>query len=85
MKRVKDQKQIMRVVNIEREARGLEEDLQFVDSQIAELENFKEDILNFSLLEDEEMLSSSGKRGYIKNKKSGVYLNLRDLKFINSF
>ena len=63
-----DQEQIMRAANIEREARVLEENLQFVDNQIAELENFKEGLLAFSLSEEKEMLSPFGKRVYIKTK-----------------
>ena len=63
-----DQEQIMRAANIEREARVLEENLQFVDNQIAELENFKEGLLAFSQSEEKEMLSPFGKRVYIKTK-----------------
>jgi len=59
---------MMEVARIERQARELEESLQIVESQIAELEMFKITLDSIMKAKDKEMLSTIGGRVYLKTK-----------------
>ncbi len=61
-----DEETVMRAAMIEREARQLEENLQLIDGQIAELESFEETLNFFIKSKDKEMLSSLGRRVYVR-------------------
>ena len=63
-----EQETIMHAAAIEEEAQGLEENLQLVMTQIAELENFKESLEFLGKSREKEILSSLGKRVYMKSK-----------------
>ena len=58
----------MHAAAIEEEAQGLEENLQLVMTQLAELENFKESLEFLGKSREKEILSSLGKRVYMKSK-----------------
>jgi len=67
-KKIMEQETIMHAAAIEEEAQGLEENLQLVMTQIAELENFKESLEFLGKSREKEILSSLGKRVYMKSK-----------------
>jgi prefoldin alpha subunit len=63
-----NQEKIMEITGIEREARALEENLQFVDAQLWELENFSNTLRGIMENENKEILSSIGGRAFVKSK-----------------
>ena len=63
-----DEEMMMQASVIEREARQLEDNLQLIDSQIIELENFKITLNSFIKSKEKEMLCGLGKGVYIKSK-----------------
>lgn len=63
-----DQEKILEITAIERQARGLEENMQIVESQIIELENFKRGLEEIKSSKEKEILSSIGGRVYIKSE-----------------
>ncbi len=63
-----DQETIMHFSAVEQEARELEDNLQLIATQIAELDNFRESLEFLIKSKEKEILSSLGKRVYIKSK-----------------
>ena len=63
-----DQETIMHFSAIEQEARELEDNLQLIATQIAELDNFRESLEFLMKSKEKEILSSLGKRVYMKSK-----------------
>ena len=63
-----DQAEIMQIALVERQAQELEGHLQIVDSQIIELDSFMKTLEELISTKEKEMLSSLGKRVYIKTK-----------------
>ena len=63
-----DEETMMQASMIEREARQLEDNLQLIDSQIIELENFKISLSYFIKSKEKEMLCCLGKGVYIKSE-----------------
>lgn len=61
-----NQEKIMEIAEIERVARELEENLQLIEMQIGELGDFNKSLEFLTKSRDKEMLSSIGKRVYIK-------------------
>jgi len=61
-----NQEKIMAIAEIERVARELEENLQLIEMQIEELGAFNKSLKFIAESKDKEMLSSIGKRVYIK-------------------
>ena len=61
-----EQAEIERIASVEGEARLLEENLQLLDNQIAELNEFKKSLDFIMKSKDKEMLSPIGKRVYVK-------------------
>jgi len=61
-----DEETIMRAAEMEQQARGLEENMGYINIQISELEAFKDDLGKIAKSKRKEMLSSIGKRVYIK-------------------
>ena len=61
-----NQEKIMAIAEIERVARELEENLQLIEMQIEELTAFNNSLEFLMKSKDKEMLSSIGKRVYIK-------------------
>lgn len=63
-----DQERILEITAIERQTRELEENMQIVESQIIELENFKRGLEEIKSSKEKEILSSIGGRVYIKSE-----------------
>lgn len=61
-----EQVEIEHIASVENEARFLEENLQLVDNQIAELDEFMKSLDFIMKSKDREMLSPIGKRVYVK-------------------
>jgi prefoldin alpha subunit len=63
-----DQEKIMEIAGIERQAREMEDQLQMIDAQIVELENFRKTVTGIKESKEREMFSSLGGRVYLKSK-----------------
>lgn len=63
-----DQEIILKATIAEQQAHQLEENLQLVDAQITELEEFNRNLKTLRDSKEKEMLSQLGKRVYIKTK-----------------
>ncbi len=63
-----NEEMILKAAEIENRARQLEESLQLIDNQILELDNFIASLNNFSKTKENEMLSSLGRRVYVKTR-----------------
>ena len=61
-----EQEKLAEIANIEQLARQLEANLQMIETEIVELENFKITLKTIVDSKQTEMLSSLGKRVYIK-------------------
>ena len=63
-----EQERIIQAARTEQIARQLEYNLQLIDAEIAELEDFKNNLNFLAESKEKEMLSSLGKRVFIKTK-----------------
>ena len=63
-----DEEIILRISKIEERARELEENIQLIDNQLNELEIFKYTLESVIKSKEKEILSSLGKRVYLKAK-----------------
>ncbi len=63
-----EQERIIQAARIEQIARQLEYNLQLIDAEIAELGDFKNNLNFLAESKEKEMLSSLGKRVFIKTK-----------------
>src|SRR3989344_6886921 len=61
-----DQETMLKASFLERQTQELEQYLEFIDSQINELELFKENLAVLSKSEEKEILSSLGKGVFLK-------------------
>ena len=63
-----EQEKIAYITNIENQARQFEDNLQLIDNQIHELEEFTKNLDFIVKSKEREMLSSLGRRVYMKTK-----------------
>ena len=63
-----EQEKITYITSVENQARQFEENLQLIDNQIHELEEFTKNLDFIIKSKEREMLSSLGRRVYIKTK-----------------
>lgn len=61
-----DQELLFQASMLERQSREFEEQIAFVDQQLAELSQFQENLKHFESSKEKEMLSSLGKGVYTK-------------------
>ena len=63
-----DENILLKASEIEKRMQELSNNLEFIDSQINELEQFHDSLISLKNWKDKEMLASLGKGVYLKNK-----------------